>query len=212
MSLVDTDWLLENLYKVKVIDSSWQLPNQNRNAQKEHSNEHIQNSIFFDIDKNSDQETDLPHMLPSTIRWENIVSNLGISNKDTIIIYDNSDLISSCRCWYTFLYFGHDPSLVSVLNGGLKKWKQEGKPIVNSDTEINQSIYKAKENKEMVKSKIEIDRNINLKNFKEVDARSLERFEGKAPEPRSNLRSGSIEGSACIPFNQLINKSNNTFF
>ena len=211
MSLVNTNWLLENLDNVKIIDSSWHLPNQNRNAKKEYFNEHILNSIFFDIDKNSDQETDLPHMLPSTIRWENIVSNLGISNKDTIIIYDNSDLISSCRCWYTFLYFGHDPSLVSVLNGGLKKWKQEGKLTVNSVTEINKSIYKAKENKEMVKSKIEIDRNINLKNFKVVDARSLERFEGKAPEPRSNLRSGSIEGSTCIPFNQLINKSNNTF-
>ena len=101
--------------------------------------------------------------------------------------------------------------MVSVLNGGLKKWKQEEKPTVNSLTEINRSIYKARENKEMVKSKIEIDRNINLKNFKVVDARSLERFEGKAPEPRSNLRRGSIEGSACIPFNQLINKSNNTF-
>ena len=148
MSLVNTDWLLENLDNVKIIDSSWHLPNQNRNAKKEYSNEHILNSIFFDIDKNSDQETDLPHMLPSTIRWENIVSNLGISNEDTIIIYDNSDLISSCRCWYTFLYFGHDPSLVSVLNGGLKKWKQEEKPTVNSLTEINRSIYKARENKE----------------------------------------------------------------
>ena len=95
MSLVNTNWLLENLDNVKIIDSSWHLPNQNRNAKKEYSNEHILNSIFFDIDKNSDQETDLPHIIPSTIRWENIVSNLGISNEDTIIIYDNSDLVLS---------------------------------------------------------------------------------------------------------------------
>ena len=87
-------------------------------------------------------------MLPEKKRWENIVSSMGISNDDEIIIYDNSDLISSCRCWYTFLYFGHDPSLVSVLNGGLKKWKQEEKPTVSSLTEINRSIYKARENKE----------------------------------------------------------------
>ena len=116
MSLVDTDWLYNNLNKVKILDSSWHLPTQNRNALKEYSNEHILNSIFFDIDKYSDKETDLPHMLPKIREWEKIVSNLGISNKDKIIVYDNSDLISSCRCWYTFIYFGHDPSLISVLN------------------------------------------------------------------------------------------------
>ena len=64
MSLVTTDWLFENLHNVKIIDSSWHLPNQNRNAHREYSNEHINNSIFFDIDKNSDQKTNLPHMLP----------------------------------------------------------------------------------------------------------------------------------------------------
>ena len=122
MSLVSTNWLIENLNNVKIIDSSWHLPNQNRNAKEEYFNEHILNSIFFDIDKNSDPKTDLPHMLPKTMEWEHIVSNLGISNKDKIIIYDNSDLISSCRCWYTFVFFGHDPNFVSVLNGGLIKW------------------------------------------------------------------------------------------
>ena len=211
MSLVTTDWLLKNLNNVKIIDSSWHLPNQNRNAFKEYLEAHISNSIFFDIDKNSDQETDLPHMLPKVKTWEKIVSNLGISNKDRIVVYDNSDVISSCRCWYTFLYFGHDPSLISVLDGGLKKWKQEEKPVVNNVTKISKSNYSAKENKDMVKSKTEIDKNISLKKFKVIDARSIERFEGKVSEPRSNVKSGSIEGSSCLPFVELINKNNNTF-
>ena len=76
---------------------------------------------------------------------------------------------------------------------------------------INKSEYRAKENKEMVKSKVQIDENINLKRFKVIDARSIGRFEGKIAEPRSNVRSGSIEGSSCLPFNQLINKDDNTF-
>ena len=211
MSIVSTDWLIDNLDKVKIIDSSWHLPNQKRNPKKEYYNEHIKNSIFFDIDKNSNQETDLPHMLPSVKMWEDIVSNLGISNNDNIIIYDNSDLISSCRCWYTFRYFGHNPSLVSVLDGGLKKWKQEGKPTVNFETVFNKTSYKAIENKKMVKSKIEIDKNIKLKDFKIVDARSYDRFKGMVPELRPNLKSGSIEGSSCLPFTQIVNKHNNTF-
>ena len=211
MSLISTDWLLENLNLVKIIDSSWHLPNQNRNAINEYSNEHIENSIFFDIDKYSDQESDLPHMLPKIEQWENIVSNLGISNKDKIVIYDDSDLISSCRCWYTFNYFGHDQSLIFILDGGLKKWKLEGKPTVKYETIINKSSYKATINKEMVKSKNEIDKNIKLKNFKLVDARSYERFKGIVPEIRPNVKSGSIEGSSCIPFSRIINKNNHTF-
>ena len=211
MSIVTTDWLIDNLDKVKIIDSSWHLPNQKRNPIKEYLNEHIINSIFFDIDKNSKQETDLPHMLPSAEVWEEIVSNLGISNNDNIIIYDDSDVISSCRCWYTFRYFGHDPSLVSVLDGGLKKWRQEGKPVVNYETIWCKSNYKALENKKMVKSKIEIDKNIKQKNFKVVDARSYERFKGIVPELRTNVKSGSIKGSYCLPFTKVINKNNNTF-
>ena len=113
--------------------------------------------------------------------------------------------MSSCRCWYTFIYFGHDPALISVLDGGLKKWKQEGKLTVNSDTILIKSNYKASENKEMVKSKSEVVKNIALKNFKVVDARSLKRFKGEVPEPRSNVRSGSIPNSICLPFKTLIN-------
>ena len=64
-------------------------------------------------------------MLPSNKEWENIISNLGINNSDHVIIYDNSDVFSSCRVWYSFIYFGHDPDLVSVLDGNFTKWLKE---------------------------------------------------------------------------------------
>ena len=160
MSLVSTDWLEKNLKKVKLIDCSWHLPNSKRDPYKEYIDGHIPNTIFFDLDKNSDQNTDLPHMLPNKNSWEKILSSMGISNEDNIIIYDNSDLISSCRCWYTFIYFGHNPKLVSILNGGLKKWKLENKLISNNTIKINKSSYVAKENKELVKDKNQIDENI----------------------------------------------------
>ena len=121
MSLVDTNWLEKNLNKVKVIDCSWHMPQTKRNGFEEYQDQHIENAIFFDLDKNSKTDTDLPHMLTDIKSWENILSDMGILNKDQIIIYDNSDVISSCRCWYNFIYFGHDPDLVHVLDGGLKK-------------------------------------------------------------------------------------------
>ena len=127
MPLVETDWLEKKLDIVKIIDCSWHMPQTKRNGLEEYKKEHIPNSIFFDLDKNSKQKTDLPHMLVSLKEWETILSEMGISENDQIIIYDNSDVISACRCWYNFIYFGHKPNLVRVLNGGFKKWLDEKK-------------------------------------------------------------------------------------
>jgi len=205
MSLVTTKWLEDNFDKVKIIDCSWHMPQTKRNGFEEYKKKHIQNSIFFDLDKNSKQNTNLPHMLTNLNSWENIVSDMGLKNDDRIVVYDNSDVISSCRCWYNFIYFGHNPSLVHVLDGGLKKWAKEDKATTNDLTKILKSDYKAKEIKKLVKNKIEIDKNISKKEFDVIDARSKERFEGKIPEPRKGLRSGSIENSFCLPFSDLIN-------
>ena len=205
MSLVSTKWLEDNFDKVKIIDCSWHMPQTNRNGFEEYKKHHIQNAIFFDLDKNSKQDTNLPHMLTDLNSWEKIVSNMGIVNDDIIVIYDNSDIISSCRCWYNFIYFGHNPSLVHVLDGGLKKWIKENKVTTNDSTKLAKSIYKAHEKKELVKNKLEIDENIFKKEYDVVDARGRERFEGKIPEPRKGLKSGSIENSFCLPFSDLIN-------
>ena len=206
MTLVSTDWLNENLNKVKIIDASWHLV-KNRNAIEEYNKEHIQNAIFFDLDKNSEQNTELPHMLPTKEKWEEIISSLGISNEDKIVIYDNSDVLSSCRGWYNFIYFGHERELVSVLDGGLKKWKIENKITTNEKTNILKSKYIAKENKHLVKNINEINDNIKTNNFKVIDARSRERFEGIVPDPRKNVRSGSIPNSLCLPFKEVINSN-----
>ena len=205
MSLVDTNWLEKNINNVKIIDCSWHMPQANRNGFKEYLNEHIPNAIFFDLDKNSKINTDLPHMLTDLNSWVKIMGAMGIENKDEIVIYDNSDVISSCRCWYNLIYFGHDPKLVHVLDGGFKKWKKENKITDNKKVITKNSIYSCEENIELVKNKKQIDENIDKNDFNVIDARSRERFEGKVAEPRKGLRSGSIKNSFCLPFNELIN-------
>ncbi len=206
MSLIDTTWLENNINNVKIIDCSWHMPQTKRNGFEEYCKEHIRNTIFFDLDKNSKLDTDLPHMLTDPKSWEKIMSNMGIENSDRIVVYDNSDVISSCRCWYNLIYYGHDPELVHVLNGGLKKWKKENKATDNKKVTTKTSTYSCKENKKLVKSKKQIDENIKKKEFIVVDARSRERFEGKVAEPRKGLRSGSIKNSFCLPFYELIDE------
>ena len=205
MSLVDTNWLEKNINKVKIIDCSWHMPQANRNGFEEYLKEHIPNAIFFDLDKNSKINTDLPHMLTDINSWGKIMGDMGIENKDEIVIYDNSDVKSSCRCWYNLIYFGHDPKLVHVLDGGFKKWKKENRITNNKEVITKNSIYSSEENIELVKNKKQIDENIDKNNFNVIDARSRERFEGKVTEPRKGLRSGSIKNSFCLPFGELIN-------
>mgnify|MGYP001372830184 FL=1 len=205
MSLVDTNWLEKNINKVKIIDCSWHMPQANRNGFEEYLKEHIPNAIFFDLDKNSKINTDLPHMLTDINSWGKIMGDMGIENKDKIVIYDNSDVKSSCRCWYNLIYFGHDPKLVHVLDGGFKKWKKENRITNNKEVITKNSIYSSEENIELVKNKKQIDENIDKNNFNVIDARSRERFEGKVTEPRKGLRSGSIKNSFCLPFGELIN-------
>ena len=212
MTLVSTDWINENLNKVKIIDASWHLV-KNRKAIEEYNKEHIENAIFFDLDKNSNQRKDLPHghFLPSLNDHEKAISEMGIQNKDRIIIYCYSNLISSCRAWFQFLYFGHDPKLVSVLNAGMKKWKLEGRKVTNAKTKLTLSEYKAKENKSMIKVLSQINENIKKKDFTVLDARNKNRFLGLESEPRPGVKSGSIEGSKSMPLGEIVNIQDNTF-
>ncbi len=136
---------------------------------------------------------------------------MGILNNDRIIIYCNSDLISSCRIWFQLLYFGHNPSLVSVLNGGMKKWKLEERKVTNEKTKTTPSKYIATENISMVKIKSEINKNIKKREFTVLDARSKNRFLGLESEPRAGIRAGSIEESKSLPLSELLNSKNNTF-
>ena len=138
-SLVSTEWLDKNLENVRIFDASWHLPVAKRDAFQEYKESHIKNSSFFDIDKNSNQNSSLPHMLTNKEEWEKILSKYGINNSDHVIIYDNSDVISSCRVWYNFLYFGHNSNLISILDGGLKKWVEEKRSTFKEIKKLNES-------------------------------------------------------------------------
>ena len=201
-NLVSTDWLANNLENVRIFDGSWHLPSANRDSYDEFKSSHIKYANFFDIDKYSDQKSDLPHMLPKKNRWEKIISELGVKNSDHIIIYDNSDVISSCRVWYTFLYFNHDPNLVSVLDGGLKKWLNESKEITRDIKIFKKSSYLAQENKSLVLSKEQIVDNIKDESFELIDARVTEilrkRDKNKLFVPRNRQQHQASEGISVV--------------
>ncbi len=130
----------------------------------------------------------------------------GLKNSDHVIIYDNSDVYSSCRVWYTFIYFGHDTNLVSVLDGDFKKWLKEKRPTSKEETKISRTNYKAKEDRSIVINKTQVEDNIIRNKFQLIDARSKQRFLGLQPEPRQGLRSGHVQGSKNLHFQLLLNE------
>ena len=220
MTLVSTEWLNNNLSKVKIFDASWHMPNSNRNSQKEYLDKHIPEAMFWDIDEHTDKDSPFPHMLPNSDYWTRMLWSFGIENNDHIIVYDFSDVHSACRLWFSLKYFGHQK--VSVLSGGMKKYLRENRITSNK---INKDIgkfsyidkinikgkYKVSENFDWIKKKEQINDNIKNNLFTLVDARSRERFEGKVEEPRPNLTKGCIPGSKNIPFQNCIDAGTNTF-
>ena len=137
MTLVSTEWLNNNLSKVKIFDASWHMPNSNRNAHKEFLNKHIPEAMFWDLDEHSDKDSPFPHMLPNSDYWTRMLWSFGIKNDDHIVVYDLSDVHSACRLWFSLKYFGHQK--VSALDGGMKKWLKENRPASNK---INKDIGK----------------------------------------------------------------------
>ena len=210
MTLVSTEWLNNNLSKVKIFDASWHMPISKRDAKKEYSKKHIPSAIFWDIDEHSDKDSPYPHMMSNSDYWTRMLWKFGITNDDYIIVYDHSSLYSACRLWFSLKYFGHKK--VSVLNGGFQKWIKEKKPITDKIDKIESTnSYRTSENVNWIKNKKQINENIKNKLFVLVDARSRKRFEGKVEEPRPGLKRGCIPSSKNIPFQDCINFETNAF-
>ncbi len=198
-NLVTTDWLSDNLDRVKIVDASWYMPAENRDCQAEYLARHIPGAVYFDIDEIADTSVDLPHMLPSEEKFVSRVRAMGIGDSDPVVVYDTAGVFSAPRVWWTFKAFGKDD--VAVLDGGLPKWVAEGRDIETGEVIPNRSHFHAKLNPARV---IDLDGvNAARGTVQIVDARSAVRFRGEVAEPRPELRRGRIPGSLNVFFADL---------
>ena len=204
--LVETDWLAAHLDApdLVVLDGSWHLPTAGRNARAEYEEEHIPGALFFDIDEISDESSSLPHMLPSTVKFASRMKRMGIGDGMRIVVYDSVGMFSAARVWWTFRVMGHED--VAVLNGGLPKWKAEGRPVTSEPTPPrSQRHFTPRLNASLVRDLQDVKRIIESGSAQIADARSPGRFAGAEPEPRPGLRSGHIPGSRNVPYSRLLN-------
>jgi len=214
--LVFPDWLKPQLGdpKIVVLDATYHLPTTGRDAFAEYEAEHIEGARFFDIDAIKDPNSPLPHMVPDAETFRQAVRALGVTDDCHVVVYDSYGLFSAARAWWMFRLFGFEQ--VSILDGGLKYWKACAYPTVSGPAPTPPPERREPEGETTVHLRPELVRRLedivdNLKDgppgsghaFVVLDARARARFEGSAPEPRAELRSGRIPGSLNLPYDQL---------
>jgi len=203
--LVSTDWLHDHLQDpdVAVLDASLPIPKARVEDNPLHGQQ-IVGTRFFDIEHRfSDTSSPLPHTMVSEAHFNREARLLGIRKSSKIVLYDNLGIYSAPRAWWMFLAMGHPQ--VAVLDGGLPKWVQEGKPTEKTSTlSVPEADFEGTFDPAFFRSVQDVMAAIDATDTKVLDARSKGRFDGTEPEPRAGLRGGHIPHSLSLPFPEVL--------
>lgn len=206
--LVTPDWLNQHLASpdIRVVDATWFMPNDPRDAKALYAERRIPGAIFFDIDEIADLASDLPHMLPSAEKFAARMRKAGIGDGARIVVYDNHGLMTAARVWWTFRVFGHED--VSVLDGGFPAWERAGYDIeTGPPTGRMERHFTARVRHDLVRNLADVQSVVDGGNkIPILDARAAPRFRGEAAEPRAGLRSGHMPGAFNVPFQSLLHE------
>lgn len=204
-NLVSTEWLEAHLRdpELRILDASWHMPAENRDAKAEFKEEHIPGAQFFDIDDISDQTSELPHMMPDIAKFTSRARALGVADGTQVVVYDSLGIFSAPRVWWMFKHYGFDN--IAVLDGGLPKWKTEGRALSHTVRAPRDRHLTLERRPEYLKTVAEVAEASKLRKATILDARAPARFKGEVAEPRAGLRSGHIPNSKNVFFKDLLN-------
>ena len=202
--LRSTQWLADHLSApdLVIVDGSWYLPPEGRDAKAEYLACHIPGAVHFDIDTIKDTNSTLPHMLPRPEVFASAMRKMGIGDGASILVYDGSGLFAAPRVWWTLRVFGVER--VFILDGGLPKWKAEGRPLEEGAVMRRPVHFTARLNSTAVRDLADVAKALASGSAQVVDARPAARFAGAAPEPRPGLPSGHMPGARNVPFAELL--------
>ncbi|WP_185803873.1 3-mercaptopyruvate sulfurtransferase [Pontivivens nitratireducens] len=204
--LVSVEWLAKHLGApdLRILDASWFLPAQGRDARAEYEDEHIPGARFFDIDEISDSASDLPHMAPPVEKFISRMRAMGIGDGHRVVVYDSTGLFSAPRVWWLFRLMGK--SDIAVLDGGLPAWKAAGHPVEDDLPLLRDRHFTARRDTTKVRDVTQVAAQVKLGQEQIVDARSPARFKGEEEEPRPGLRAGHIPNSLNVYYRDVLTR------
>ncbi|MEW4466355.1 3-mercaptopyruvate sulfurtransferase [Parasphingorhabdus sp. JC815] len=203
--LVTTDWLANELgaSDLRIVDATKFMPDAGRDPAAEYEAGHIPGAVFMDLSELTDSSSSVENMLPPPEKFASRMQSLGLGDGSRIVIYDDSPLKSAARAWWMLTIFGaHE---VAILDGGLAKWKAEGRPLETGKEALRHRHFTVWKDDKDVRTKADMLANLHSKNEQVVDARPADRFSGTAEETRPGLKAGHIPGSVNIPHSTLFN-------
>ena len=201
--IVSTEWLAERLGDpaIRPLDATWWFAHEHRDAAAEFEAAHIPGAAFFDIDAIADRASPLPHMLPSPEAFAAAVGALGVGDDTTVVVYETAPPRSAARAWWSFRAMGHGD--VVVLDGGLAKWRAEGRRMETGAANVPTARFSARRDAGLVRSLDEVFSALGSGDIQIADARPAPRFKGEAPEPRPGLILGHMPGAKSLPASDL---------
>lgn len=203
-TLVSTEWLAAHLQDpdLRILDASWFMPDDGRDARKGYDAAHIPGARFFDIDEISDTRSPLPHMAPPVEKFISRMRAMGVGDGHQVVVYDQAGVFSAPRVWWLFRLMGK--SDIAVLDGGLPKWIAEGRETEDLPPVMRDRHITVQRQASLVKDVTQVAHAAKLGDQEIVDARAHDRFTGATPEPRPGLRSGHIPGSKNLPWQTVV--------
>lgn len=191
-----------------VVDATYFLPNTGKRGREEYERGHIPGAVFLDIDEISDKSSPLPNMLPPAAQFSAAAGELGIGDASQVVVYDAQGLASAPRVWWMLRMFGH--ARVSILDGGLPKWRREGRPLATAVPASARRHFTARPPVADVRSRSDVEAATRSSGQNIIDARPAGRFAGSDPEPRPGLRGGHIPSSVNLPYSKLVDSKEGT--
>jgi thiosulfate/3-mercaptopyruvate sulfurtransferase len=205
-SLVSTEWLAAELgaSDLRVVDASYFLASDNRDAAADYEAGHIPGAVFLDLGGLADTTSELPLMLPKPEKFASRMQSLGLGDGSRVVLYDDSPYKSSARAWWMLaqVFGAHG---VAILDGGLAKWKAEGRPLEMGKNTLRHRHFTVWKNDKAVRDKAQILANIDGKHEQVLDARGAKRFTGEERDPRPGVAAGHIPGSFNLPYGEMFN-------
>ena len=206
-SLVSTDWLAHEMdaSDLRIVDASYHLPETGRDAEAEHKAGHIPGAVFMNLAELIDSESPIDNTLPSADKFASRMQALGLGDGSRIVLYDDSAIKSAARAWYMLskVFGAHH---VAILDGGLAKWKAEGRGLATGRQTLRHRHFTAWSDHKRLRTKDYVLANLQYVEEQIVDARGAPRFTGEELESRPGVASGHIPGARNVPYKALYNE------
>lgn len=210
--IVTTEWLAERLDdpNLRLLDATTFLqhtddgPNKVWSGREAYEKEHIPGAVFADLLKEfSDPDAKYAFTVPSREKFVSKITELGVGDGTYVVVYDqgaqvNSPVIASdwaSRLAWQLNYEGFDN--VAVLDGGLPKWKEEGRPVTTEPGSYPKAIFTGKRRPELLATKEDVKKAIHDENTILINSLSEADFNG---ETNTYGRSGHIPSSVHVFF------------